>query len=92
MSKPNKQASEELGTEVREAFEATLSLKPAEFEALIARLCACGIRRVKSARRTRTARECGQRIRAQWCRVGDRGCLLGDRGKNTIRLVDTKFG
>jgi hypothetical protein len=92
MSKPNKQASEEPGTEARESFEATLSLKPAEFEALIARLCACGTRRVKSGGRTRRARECGHRVRAQWCRVGDRGWRLGERGKGAIRLVDTKFG
>jgi len=92
MSKTSKQAAEELGTEVRESFEATLALKPAELEALIARLCACGTRRIKSAQRTRIARvygagECGHRhrIRAQWCR-------LGERGTTTIRLVDSKFG
>jgi hypothetical protein len=92
MSKPTK-AAEELGTEVRESFETILSLKPAELEALIARLCACGTRRIKSTRRTRVvARSCGsgecgrrQRIRAQWCR-------LGERGRTTIPLVDTKFG
>jgi len=87
----NKQAAEELGTGVRDSFESTLTLKPAELEALIARLCACGTRRVKSIARTRVARacgagECGQqhRVRAEWCRLGDRG--------RTIRLVDTKFG
>jgi hypothetical protein len=93
MSKSNKQAAEELGTEVRESFESILTLKPAELEALMARLCACGTRRIKSTRRPRVlARACGsaecghrQRIRAQWCR-------LGERGRTTIRLVDTKFG
>ena len=91
MSKPTK-AAQELGTEARESFETILTLKPAEIEALIARLCACGTRRIKSTRHPRVVRasaagacEHWHRIRAQWCR-------LGERGKTTIRLVDSKFG
>jgi len=37
MSKPTK-AAQELGTEARESFETILTLKPAEIEALVARL------------------------------------------------------
>ena len=91
MSKPTK-AAQELETEVRESFEAILTLKPAELEALVARLCTCGTRRIKSTRHPRVVRasaagacEYWHRNRAQWCR-------LGERGKTTIRLVDSKFG
>lgn len=85
MAKANKEGTAQIGTEMRESFDATLALKPAEIEALIARLCACGTRRVKSIGPSRMATECGRRIRAEWCR-------LGDRGASTLRLVDTKFG
>ena len=86
MRKPTKPA-EELGTEVRESFESILTLQPAELEALVERLCACGTRRIKSTQHPQVARACGhrQRIRVEWCR-------LGERGKTTIRHVDTKFG
>jgi len=85
MSRANKQGAEEAATEARESFDVALSLKPAELEELIARLCACGTRRVKPSGLTRVARECGRRVSTEWCRVGD-------RASRTIRLVDTKFG
>jgi hypothetical protein len=64
---------------------AALSLKPAELEAVIARLCTCGMRRVKSNRPQRVAGPCAERSRAEWCR-------LGARVTPGTRYVDTRFG
>ncbi|MBV8877635.1 MAG: hypothetical protein JO158_07975 [Gammaproteobacteria bacterium] len=85
MSRANKEASEESATVPGESFDVALRLKPAELEALIARLCACGTRRVKSAAPRGPGSRCAGRPRVQWCRLGERGAGAG-------RYADSRFG
>jgi hypothetical protein len=67
-----------------DGFAADLTLKPAELEAVIARLCACGTRRVTSGAPRRRAVRCARRLREDWCRLGDR--------VGTVQYVDSRFG
>lgn len=62
----------------------SLGLKPAELEALLERLCSCGILRAKHDDRTRSGVRCALRVRTQWCQMGERG----PRGER----VETRFG
>ena len=64
--------------------ELALTLKPAELEALVERLCSCGTLRASciAPRRTRT-RCAARRLRMGWCRLGERAAG---------RLIDTRFG
>ena len=64
-----------------------LTLKPAELEAVIARLCACGPRHIKSGAPRRKAVRCARRLRGlrgDWCRLGDR--------VSALQYVDSRFG
>jgi hypothetical protein len=65
-------------------FAADLTLKPAELEAVVARLCACGTRRIKCGAPRRTAMRCVGRGREDWCRFGDR--------VSSPQYVDSRFG
>jgi hypothetical protein len=85
MSRTNKEAIEESATVPGDSLDVALRLKPAELEALIARLCACGTRRAKSAAPRRLSSHCAGRARVQWCR-------LGARGSSTVPYVDSRFG
>jgi hypothetical protein len=76
MSRVIKQGLDEFGAE--------LTLKPAELEAVMARLCACGTRRIRSGRPRRKAVRCARRLREDWCRLGDRA--------STLPYVDSRFG
>jgi hypothetical protein len=67
-----------------EEFAADLTLKPAELEAVIARLCACGTRRIKSGAPKRKSVCCARRLREDWCRLGNR--------VSTLQYVDSRFG
>jgi hypothetical protein len=67
-----------------DGFAADLTLKPAELEAVIARLCACGTRRIRSGAPRRKAIGCARRLREDWCRLGDR--------VSNPRYVDSRFG
>jgi hypothetical protein len=76
MSRPIKQGLDSLA--------ADLTLKPAELEAVLTRLCACGTRRIKSGAPRRQAVRCARGLRADWCRLGDRA--------STLQYVDSRFG
>lgn len=77
--------AEELATQPGETWDVALTLKPAELEEIIARLCACGTRRIQAKRPTRCVRQCAGRPRAEWCR-------LGERAAAGARYVETRFG
>lgn len=68
-----------------DAFAADLTLKPAELEAVIARLCTCSTRRIKSGEPRRSTVRCARRLRADWCR-------LGDHAASTLQFIDSRFG
>jgi hypothetical protein len=86
MARVSKRGSEEIGHPViGECFDVALSLKPAELEALIARLCSCGIRRVKANAARSVRRRCVRRLRAEWCR-------LGERAAGSSPYVETRLG
>ena len=70
---------------VREPREMSLSLKPSEFEALLAWMLSCSTRRAtpKEPRRSRT--RCIRRTGAEWCQ-------LGEHAADGERWVETKFG
>jgi hypothetical protein len=62
----------------------TLTLSQAELEALIAHLCACSARRVKSNKSRTLRTHCARRQRAGWCR-------LGERAAGSSAYVETRF-
>ena len=70
---------------------APLTLSPAELEALLERLCSCGMLRAKPgaprrpAAPRRSARRCTRQARDEWCRAGARASGAGNR-------AETKFG
>jgi hypothetical protein len=60
-------------------------LSQAELEALMAHLCTCSIRRVKSNESKSLPTHCARRLRAHWCQLGERAA--GGRG-----YLETRFG
>ena len=70
---------------VRAPREGGLSLSPAELEALVAHLCACSTRRVKSNESRRLRTQCARTLRAEWCR-------LGQRAAGNQAYAETRFG
>jgi hypothetical protein len=70
---------------VTEPLDAVLTLKPAELEALIDRLCSCSTRRAKSNEPRNLRAGCRQRARTAWCQ-------LGERVAGSMQYIDTKFG
>ncbi|HVN43817.1 MAG TPA: hypothetical protein VMT66_01100 [Steroidobacteraceae bacterium] len=73
----------DLGQSVRDHCDLLLTLKPAELEALLLRLCACSTRRVRSGEPRRAPRRCRGRVATEWCRLGARA---------TAGYVGTRFG
>jgi hypothetical protein len=72
--------------QIRRTDNLAFGLEPAEFEALVYRMCSCGILRIEpGSTRPPRGRRCRRRRPLVWCR-------LGDRGATGIRLVETKFG
>ncbi len=69
---------------VPESSHAGLWLTPAEFEALVERLCSCGTLRAITGAPRRATAGCHRRARREWCRLGERG----GGGKRT----ETRFG
>ena len=68
---------------VREPREMSLSLKPSEFEALLAWMLSCSTRRARSNEPRRSPRR--KRTGADWCR-------LGERAAGGERRLETRFG
>ena len=84
MAKQAKPTPQDLGQLVlADERDLLLTLKPAELEALLVRLCACSTRRVRSAARRRVGRICAGRARSQWCGLGSRAAA---------GYVGTRFG
>ena len=81
-----KSTSEEIGqVRVREPREMSLSLKPSEFEALLARMLSCSTRRATPNERRRSRTRCTRRTGADWCQ-------FGEHSAGGQRCVETKFG
>lgn len=76
---------QEVATQPGEAWDVALTLQPAELEEIITRLCACGTRRIEAERPPRAVRQCAGRLRAEWCR-------LGERATAGTQYVETRFG
>jgi hypothetical protein len=71
---------------IRRADNLALSLEPAEFEALIYRLCSCGTLRIEpGSPRPPRRRRCHRPRPLVWCR-------LGERGATGITVVESKLG
>ncbi len=69
---------------VGEYCDGGLTLKPAELEALLARLCSCCTGRIKSNEPRPTRTRCTRGLRADWCRLGARAAGGA--------YVDSRFG
>jgi hypothetical protein len=69
---------------LRPAGEVSFGLEPAEFDALVERLCSCSTLRIDSDRLPRR-RHCRPSSRLLWCR-------LGERAAGAFGVVETKFG
>ena len=81
-----KSTSEEIDqVRVREPREMSLSLKPSEFEALLARMLSCSTRRAKPSEPRRSRTRCTRRTGADWCQ-------FGEHAAGGQRCVETKFG
>jgi hypothetical protein len=86
MARASKAGSGEIGHAViRGPSEIGLTLSQAELEALIAHLCACSTRRVKSNESRSLRTHCARRLRTEWCRLGERAAGSG-------AYVETRFG
>jgi len=86
MAKVSKAGSGEIGhVVIRGPCEGGLTLSQAELEALIAHLCACSIRRVTTNESRSLRTHCARRLRAEWCR-------LGERAAGASAYVETRFG
>jgi hypothetical protein len=71
MGKAEKSTAPDIGqVVVRDPGELLLTLKPAELEALLVRLCTCGTRRLRSGAPRHARRRCAGGSAGEWCRLG----------------------
>jgi hypothetical protein len=85
---PKSKSQQKLGTQsgYRQSDNLTFGLEPAEFEALIYRLCSCGTLRIDPGSPRPLRRRCCRRpCPLVWCR-------RGERGATGVRAVETRFG
>ncbi|MBV8402774.1 MAG: hypothetical protein JO203_01155 [Gammaproteobacteria bacterium] len=86
MSRAPKAALQEIGQPVvHDPCDLLLTLKPAELEELLVRLCSCSTRRLRSREPRHAGRRCRRGGPAQWCR-------LGARATGPAGYADTRFG
>ncbi len=69
---------------VGECCDLGLTLKPAELEALLTRMCSCRTGRINSNEPRPVRTRCARGLRADWCRLGARAADTG--------YADSRFG